>query len=64
MVEKEKRKASRRIADDKIEITFRIPKDLAIDIKMRAVRESRSYSDVVTEALQQFIAKERLGDKK
>jgi hypothetical protein len=62
MVEKEKRKSvakSKRTPDDKIEITFRLPKDLAIDVKTKAVKEQRSYSEVVTEALQEFMAKEK-----
>jgi hypothetical protein len=39
--------------------TFRLPKDLAIDVKTRAVREQRSYSDVVTEALHEFMTKDK-----
>ena len=61
MVAKEKKSVgkSKRTPDDKIEITFRLPKDLAIDVKTKAVREQRSYSEVVTEALQEFINKDK-----
>ena len=53
------KKTTRRIAGDKVEITFHLPKDLALAIKMKAVQESRSYSDIVTEGMEQFMAKEK-----
>ena len=53
------RKKPRRVTADKIEITFRLPKDLVIDVKTKAVREQRSYSEVVTEALQEFMTKDK-----
>lgn len=59
MIEKEKRK-SRRVAEDKVEITFRLTRELTISIKKKAVEEGRSYSDVVEEGMQKFLAKSKV----
>ena len=55
------KKTTRRIAGDKTEITFHLPKELALAIKMKAVQEGRSYSDVVVEGMTEFMG---LGKKK
>ena len=36
-----------------------LPKDLALAIKMKAVQESRSYSDIVVEGMTEFMAKDK-----
>jgi predicted DNA-binding protein len=43
----------------KKETTFHLPKDLVIELKTRAVQESRSYSAVVQEAIEEYL-KEKL----
>jgi predicted DNA-binding protein len=43
----------------KKETTFHLPKDLVIALKMRAVQESRSYSAVVQEEIEEYL-KEKL----
>jgi predicted DNA-binding protein len=43
----------------KKETTFHLPKDLVIALKTRAVRESRPYSAVVQEAIEEYL-KEKL----
>ena len=53
------KKTTRRLAGDKVEITFHLPKDLALAIKMKAVQESRSYSDIVTEGMTSFMGLEK-----
>ena len=57
------KKTTRRIAGDKVEITFHLRKDLALAIKMKAVQESRSYSDIVTEGMEQFMDLENMKKK-
>ena len=48
-----------RVAEDKVEISFRLSKELARAIKTKAVQSDRSYSDVVEEGMQEFMAKKK-----
>jgi predicted DNA-binding protein len=42
----------------KKETTFHLPKDLVIALKTRAARESRPYSAVVQEAIEEYLKEE------
>ncbi len=42
----------------KKETTFHLPKDLVITLKTRAVQESRPYSAVVQEAIEEYLKEE------
>jgi predicted DNA-binding protein len=42
----------------KKETTFHLPKDLVIALKTRAVQESRPYSAVVQEAIEEYLLKD------
>jgi len=44
----------------KKETTFHLPKDLVIALKTRAVQESRPYSAVVQEAIEEYLSKTKL----
>jgi predicted DNA-binding protein len=44
----------------KKETTFHLPKDLVIALKTRAVQESRPYSAVVQEAIEEYLLKKKL----
>ncbi|MFY9871600.1 MAG: hypothetical protein WAK17_17940 [Candidatus Nitrosopolaris sp.] len=44
----------------KNETTFHLPKDLVIALKTRAVQESRPYSAVVQEAIEEYLSKKKL----
>jgi predicted DNA-binding protein len=41
----------------KKETTFHLPKDLVIALKTRAVQESRPYSAVVQEPIEEYLSK-------
>jgi len=44
----------------KKETTFHLPKELVIALKTRAVQESRAYSAVVQEAIEEYLSKTKL----
>ena len=55
MVEKK-----RNIADNKVEISFRLTRELVIEIKTRAAQQFHSNSDIVEEGMREYLGLESI----